>query len=115
MLIPSISGWSLLKIGIECSALIEMAVLIGLVMFHPGLPVPQRVRLTAIGLVATYALNIGRLLIIVWMASSLGPDSMFVAHAIVGRAFFFALVVALYWVLLTRTALRRLARGARPA
>ncbi len=106
LLIAGVDGWSILKIGVECSAVIEMAVLAGLVLFYPGLDIARRTKLTAGGLAATYAANLLRLLVIVAIAAASGPDSMFVAHAVVGRTLFFVLVVALYWWMLTRTTLR---------
>jgi exosortase family protein XrtG len=108
LVIANPAGWSLLKIGIECSAVIEMTVLVGLVGFYPGFPVRDRVGLAAAGVAATYLVNLARLAIIVGIAARFGPGSLFVAHAIVGRTFFFICVVALYWWLLTRTTLQRL-------
>jgi len=95
-------GWGVFDIGIECSALLELAAFVGLVAFYPGFKSGRKTSTIAIGLVATYAINIVRILIIVGMIAALGTSWVFVAHAVVGRVFFFIGVVIVYWYLMTR-------------
>ena len=107
ILISAEGGWSQLAVGIECSAVLEMAVLIGLVMGFPAYSLTKRVSLTTLGLLATFVLNIGRLLLIVIIIAVWDtPSAAFIAHAIIGRIVFFVGVVIIYWYLLTRTTLR---------
>jgi exosortase/archaeosortase family protein len=56
----------------------------------------------AIGLIATYELNIMRILVIVWIINYQGTGWVFPAHAVFGRMFFFLGTVLLYWYLVTR-------------
>lgn len=106
VIVTSGDVWSQLEIGIECSAVLELSVLVGLVMCYPGYRLGKRGRLTAWGLLATLGLNLARLLlIVVVVAVWTSPSAVFIAHAIIGRAIFFSGVVAIYWYLLTRTTL----------
>jgi len=89
-------------IGIECSALLEMAAFAGLVAFYPAFGRGKKVGIIATGVAATYAINVVRILIIVGMIAMLGTDWVFFAHAVVGRMFFFTGVVIVYWLLITR-------------
>jgi len=38
LVVPDPTGWSILQVGIECSALIESAIFAGLMLFYPRLP-----------------------------------------------------------------------------
>jgi exosortase/archaeosortase family protein len=60
----------------------------------------------AVGLVATYVINILRLLLIIAFLHWGGKDVIFLAHTVIGRGVFFILVVAVYWFVFTRAALR---------
>lgn len=101
VLIPEATGWTGIGIGIECSTLIESFALTGLVMFYPRLTSGERVARTAIGLLATYILNMLRLVVIVIMIMAWGKPVVMLAHALVGRLIFFLGVVWLFWKLLT--------------
>ena len=95
-------GWGVFDIGIECSALLEMAAFVGLVAFYPAFNRGKKAGLIATGLAATYTINVARILIIVGMIATLGTGWVFVAHAVVGRIFFFTGIVIVYWALITR-------------
>jgi exosortase family protein XrtG len=100
--IPNHTGWAVFNIGVECSAILEMSAIIGLVVFYPAFS-PQRRALTSIvGFVSTYVINLFRVLLIVGIINSFGTSWVFPAHAVFGRMFFFAGTVALYWYLMTR-------------
>lgn len=106
ILVTTGDTWSQLEVGIECSAILELSVLVGLVMCYPAYGLGKRAYLTGWGLLATFALNIVRLLLIVVIVAVWHtPGAVFVAHAIVGRAVFFIGVVIIYWFILTRTTL----------
>ncbi len=104
------TGWSILKIGVECSTLIEMAVFAGLLVFYPRFTLTQRVARLAGGLGATFVLNLLRLAVIVALIAALGKPAVPWAHAIVGRLVFFAGVVYIYWRLLTLPTLHMVRR-----
>ena len=110
-LVPDGSGWSGLKIGIECSTVIELSVFAGLVLFYPRLSMQQRWLYVLIGAVGTYLLNILRIVIIVLMIAAWGKPAVPVAHTIVGRMVYFLGIVGLYWFLLTQPTLHLVRRS----
>jgi exosortase family protein XrtG len=95
------NGWVALRTTIECSALIESAVLLGLVAFYPAFHWRKKIAVLSIGLPLTWATNIVRLLIITAMVSNYGRSAIFLGHAVVGRLFFLIVTVTLYWFILT--------------
>jgi len=101
-------GWTIVRVDLECSGLLEMAVWAGLLLFYPAWTWWRRVELLVWGLAATYASNVIRVLSIIAILHSLGKRSIFVAHTIVGRLIFFALATLLYWIIFTRLTLRTL-------
>lgn len=101
-LLQPIQGADVLKLGVECSAILESAVVVALVVFYPLFNWKQKILRALFGLVVTYAINIIRLMIIVLMADRLGSEYIFLAHAGVARIFFFLCEVLLYWYLLTK-------------
>ena len=94
-------GWTAVQITIECSGLLESAVLIGMLGFYPGFPILAKIRLILVGLVLTHLANLVRLLFIIATLHYLGKDALFMAHTVVGRVVFFVAVVAIYWRVLT--------------
>ncbi len=103
-------GWTVVRIDLECSGLLEMAVLSGLLLFYPAWTGWRRVELILFGWAATWVSNIIRVLSIIAILHLLGKRSIFVAHTVAGRLIFFALMMAFYWVVLTRGTLRVLGR-----
>ena len=106
----SSQGISLLRVNIECSALIEMAVLAGLVLFYPAFRIRRRVLTLIFGLIFTFFVNIIRIEIIALMLHFSGMEALFWAHAVVARLFFFLTVIFFYWFLLTKPSLRESAK-----
>lgn len=105
LMVPDATGWSGLRIGIESSTLIELAVFSGLLLFYPKLSGRRRVLSLVAGLGGTYLLNLFRLSLIVLMIMIWGKPAVPLAHAVVGRLVYFGGVVILYWFLLTRPTL----------
>lgn len=103
-------GWTVVRIDLECSGLLEMAVLSGLLLFYPAWSAFKRAWLVLLGLLATGVANVVRVLSIILILHTVGKRSIFVAHTIAGRLIFFALVAGLYWWVLTRGTLRVLDR-----
>ncbi len=97
---------SILKLGIECSAILESSVILGLIIFYPLFNVGQKILRVTFGLIVTYAINIVRLMIIVLMAYKFGSDYIFIAHAGVARIFFFVCELLLYWYLMTKPSVK---------
>jgi exosortase/archaeosortase family protein len=101
LVVPDSTGWSILQVGIECSALIEISIFAGLILFYPRLPAPERLGRMAIGIAATVAINLVRLGVIVVLVAAFGKPIVPWAHAIIGRLVFFAGILYLYWRMLT--------------
>ncbi|MEK7324909.1 MAG: hypothetical protein AAB217_06585 [Chloroflexota bacterium] len=101
IIVPDPTGWSVLNIGVECSALIEAFIFAGLMLFYPRFAPGQRVLRLLIGLAATYVINLLRMMIIIAMIHWLGKEAAPLAHAVVARLVFFAGVVIVYWFSLT--------------
>jgi exosortase family protein XrtG len=110
LIVPDPTGWSILRIGIECSTLIEGAVFTGLMMFYPRFPPGERLIRLAAGLGATFLINLARLSVIVGMVTSMGSPAVPWAHAVVGRLVFFIGVVIVYWRMMTLPTLRMVRR-----
>ncbi len=104
-LFPDPTGWSIFGIGFECSSIIEISVLIGLLLLYPGYDWKRKTKYAAIGIVVTYGANLIRMMSIVYIVNIFGKSSLYFAHAIVGKLIFFAFIIVLYWYLLTRPTL----------
>jgi exosortase family protein XrtG len=96
------SGWAVFDIGVECSAILEMAAFAGLVGFYPAFGAARKVIVIILGVAATYVLNLGRILLIAAIIDTGGTDWVFYAHAVIGRVAFFAGVIVIFWYLVTR-------------
>lgn len=103
-------GWVTLKIGIECSGILEIGVLTGLIAFYPTFTLKRKAYLLGIGLAATIVANILRILIIVMITHYCGRGAIFVSHAVVGRLFFFAAMITLFWYIITRPTVNEVGR-----
>jgi exosortase family protein XrtG len=107
MVVAQNIGWTLLKIGVESSGLLEMAVLVSLLLFYPGRSALWRLITIVIGLLATLGANVLRMLLIITMLHHGGKATLVLAHSFLGRALFFGLTVIIYWYLLTSPTVRR--------
>ncbi len=101
-------GWTMLKIGVESSGLLEICVLVSLVLFYPGWSWRRKAGSVAFGVTVSWVANVLRLLLIVILLHSFGKDALVLAHTYVGKIFFFALTIGLYWVLITVPTLKTL-------
>ncbi len=103
--VPHHNEWTMLSIGIECSGLLELAALFGLVLFFPALPLPKRLGVLAAAMALTFAANIVRMLVIVLAVAYGGQSTLDIAHVVFGRAVFFVLAIGIYWFAITRPTL----------
>ena len=113
LMVPDPTGWSLLRIGVECSAMIELSALFGLILFYPRFKIPRKLFTIMSGAIATYILNIVRLAVIVLMTHFIGKQAVIVAHTMVGRPLFFVGVIAIYWYLITKPTLTLISKDIR--
>jgi exosortase family protein XrtG len=96
------TGWTIFGIGFECSSIIEISVLIGLLLLYPGYGWKRKTKYAIIGTIATYCANLIRMMSIVYIVNIFGKSYLYFAHAIVGKLIFFLFIIILYWYLLTR-------------
>ena len=106
MLPASQGGTTILKLGIECSAILEASILVSLIFFYPAFRPRQKLLKIIFGLAITYVINILRMLIILYITYRYGSDSIYIAHALIARFFFFAAVIALYWYIITKPSIK---------
>ena len=102
-------GWTIVRVDVECSGFLEMAVLVGLLLFYPSWSFLRRIGYIGVGLVALFGANLVRVVSILTILHTFGKPSIFVAHTIIGRIIFFILAIGVYWLLLSRLTLRSLA------
>lgn len=100
--VPHHNEWTLLTIGIECSGLLELATLFGLVAFFPALRPAKRLRVLGLALALTFLANVVRMLVIVLALAYGGQAMLDVAHVVLGRLVFFVLAIGIYWFAITR-------------
>ena len=104
------NGWTMVRVTIECSGLLETGVMTGMVGFYPGWSLRKRAIFLSLGIIAVYAANIIRLTVIMGTLHWFGKDALFIAHTIVGRAVFFVLIIAIFWYIITRPTMRTVAK-----
>jgi exosortase family protein XrtG len=110
------TGWGVFDIGVECSALMEMTAMAGLLLFYPAVFRPARKAVVVVvGVIMTYLFNLGRVLLIVAIVARMGTDWVFPAHAVFGRLFFFVVTIALFWQLVTRPTVAFVGDALRPS
>lgn len=106
------NNWDdILKLGVECSAILESAIVVSLVIFYPIFNWKQKILRALFGLIVTYVINLVRLMIIVLMANRFGSEYVFLAHAGVARVFFFICELLLYWYLITKPTVKSVGDG----
>ena len=106
LVISQAIGWTMLQVSVESSGLLESCVLVSMVLFYPGWSVGKKVWLTVIGLSATFVANVLRLMVITSSLHFLGKDSLLISHVLVGRLVFFAIVVLIFWMVITLPTLK---------
>ncbi|MFZ5641995.1 MAG: hypothetical protein ACOY46_00225 [Bacillota bacterium] len=94
-------SWTTIDIEIESSGLLEICIFLGLMLFYPGYSFLRRLWFSLIGVAILYVSNIIRLMVVISIINWGGRDLIFLAHTLFGRIVFFALVVALYWHMIT--------------
>jgi exosortase family protein XrtG len=107
--VPHHEEWTNLSIGLECSGLLESAVLLGLVGFFPAYTFRRRMALVVVALAATLVANVLRMMVIVAAVAMLGQDWLDFAHVVLGRVAFFGMAVIIYWYAITRPTLQTVA------
>lgn len=110
VLIKIDTSWTTISIDIENSGLVEMCIIFSLLLFYPIHRPLKRAGMALVGALAVYAINLARLAIVILLIHTWGRNMSFVAHTVFGRLFFFIMIVALYWQLITRPSLEKIRR-----
>lgn len=91
-----------LYIDYECSGIIEMMAFVSMVAFYQVYEVGQRIIVALIGCVSIFFFNVVRILTICGIVYQFGSGSYYIAHTIIGRLVFYALSIALYYLVFTK-------------
>ena len=86
-----------LYVDYECSGVIETAAFLGLLTFYPLYNRREKVFYALFGTLWIFCSNVLRLLLVVVMVHFGGGSFFFLAHSIIGRLFFYGLVIILYY------------------
>lgn len=92
-----------LCIDYECSGIIEMMAYVSMLAFFRVYDWMQRIILSVLGCMMIFFANIIRLFVIGTTIYYFGNDAYYIAHTIVGRIFFYALSVILYYYIFTKS------------
>ncbi|WP_127849032.1 exosortase family protein XrtG [Lacticaseibacillus hulanensis] len=96
-----------MSIDFECSGIIETCALIALIAFFPTYQRKEKVFYAVFGLFYIYLSNVIRLMTVVTIVHFGGGSLFFLAHSIIGRLVFYALVIVLYYNVFTYSQLAR--------
>lgn len=107
VLIEVDNSWTTINIDIESSGILETCIFLGLTLFFPLNSQARRVLYSLAGIVSIYVINIIRLVLIITIIHWGGRNMIFVAHTLLGRLFFFFLIIALYWYVFTVPSLKK--------
>jgi exosortase family protein XrtG len=113
VLIKLDNNWTTIDIDMENSGFLEMAICLGLIIFYPLYNFFKRSFVALAGVMAVYLINILRVVMVVLTIHAGGRNMSFIAHTLIGRTIFFALIVALYWELLTRPSIKKISEYVR--
>lgn len=101
ILIDNPAGALSLSIDYECSGVIETIAFWSLLCFYPVYSLRKKVLLGLAGLFFIYLANVLRLVLIVGLVHYFGSPIFFLAHSIIGRLFFYILIVYFYYRVFT--------------
>lgn len=90
-----------MSIDYECSGIIETAAYLSLVVFFPLYNRFEKLFFSVAGMLWIYMANVIRLSVIITIVHFAGANYFFVAHAMIGRLVFYALVIVLYYEIFT--------------
>lgn len=109
--INSASGTITLQIDFECSGIIEIMAYLSLLVFFRVYTRHERVFLSILGVIFIMLANALRVLVICEAIYFCGPEVYHVAHAIIGRIFFYVLSIILYFFVFTKPHIIRMKIG----
>ena len=105
------SGSITLQIDFECSGIIEIMVYLSILAFFRVYSISERAILSAVGFIYIIVANALRIIIIATMIHFGGEDMYYIAHTYVGRIFFYAATIVLYFYVFTKSQVVRMKVG----
>ena len=105
------TGSITLQIDFECSGIIEIMVYLSILTFYKVYSVSERAILSAVGFIYIIVANALRIIIIATMIHFGGEDMYYIAHTYVGRIFFYAATIVLYFYVFTKSQVVRMKVG----
>ncbi len=109
--VETAGGSMTLQIDFECSGIIEIMVYIAILAFFKVYTVSERAILSAVGVIYIILANALRIIIIATMIHFGGEQMYYIAHTYVGRIFFYAATVVLYFYVFTKSQVVRMKVG----
>jgi exosortase family protein XrtG len=95
------AGSMTLKIDLECSGIIEIMAFLCLLIFFRVYRLHEKLVVGVMGTASLLLANAMRITIICLTVYYFGTDAYYVAHALIGRIFFYVLTVFLYFYVFT--------------
>ncbi len=109
--VETAGGSMTLQIDFECSGIIEIMVYIAILAFFKVYTISERAILSAVGVIYIILANALRIIIIATMIHFGGEQMYYIAHTYVGRIFFYAATVVLYFYVFTKSQVVRMKVG----
>lgn len=109
--VETAGGSMTLQIDFECSGIIEIMVYIAILAFFKVYTVSERAILSAVGVIYIILANALRIIIIATMIHFGGEQMYYIAHTYIGRIFFYAATVVLYFYVFTKSQVVRMKVG----
>ncbi|MDD2295302.1 MAG: exosortase family protein XrtG [Eubacteriales bacterium] len=92
-----------LYIDYECSGIIEIGAFAAMLWFFPVYRFFEKIVVSAAGILMVFMANVFRIFIICACIYFFGGDIYFYAHTIIGRLFFYACTILLYFYVFTKS------------
>lgn len=101
-----------LYIDFECTGILETLAFLSLLWFFPVYQLYEKIAVSVIGTATIFLANVLRIFVICQMLYWGGERLYFMAHSFVGRFLFYAITIALYFYVFTRSQIVRQKVGA---
>lgn len=103
LFVPAGDSSITLQVDMECSGIIETMAFVSLLAFYDVYRRPEKIVVGIAGVAAIMLANVLRIVLICEIVHFLGTDAFSVAHTYVGRLFFYAVTVLLYFYVFTKS------------
>lgn len=108
LFVPNAKSASIsLYIDLECSGIIEVMAFTSMIWFFPVYKAWEKLKINLIAIVWIFGANILRVFIICLLVYFYGSGAFYMAHSIIGRLVFYALSIALYFAVFTKSQIIR--------